>query len=253
MLDKPTPPQGMMNGDASATGGNRMPKHDRGDGTASAHRRPDAASRGVRGWNGIALVSGAVLSLALAGTVLVGCSGEDKATPTSTPSSTPVSNTSSGPSSPSPSPSTAPDEVAVAGAIDGYKRWASVQNEVGKSSGASATPAKLASVATGSQLTQDRWMANVYYKQKGRRLVTPSTIMSIKPTSVGVPDAKGVITSITLAVCEDVRKAAGVDKTGKSLVSPNRLPYLNDTVAMSLTSGTWKVKEFSNKPGRSCA
>ncbi|MEU4607562.1 hypothetical protein AB0F43_31645 [Kribbella sp. NPDC023972] len=243
MLDKPTPPQGLMNGDASTTEGNRMSLHNRGGGTAL---------RGLHSWSGIAVGTGGVLTLALASIVLVGCNG-DKATPTPAPSSTPISNTTSTPSSPSPTPSASPDQVAIAGATDGYKRWVAVQNEVGKSSGASATPAKLASVATGSQLTQDQWMANVYYKQKGRRLITPSTILSIKPTSVGVPNASGVITSITLAVCEDVRKAAGVDKTGKSLVSPNRLPYLNDTVAMSLIGGTWKVKEFSNKPGRSCA
>jgi hypothetical protein len=229
---------------------------DRGDATQgklpSANGALDVRSGPAsNGWSPIALGAGGILTLAVAGLLLVGCNG-DKANPAPAPSSTPISNTSSAPTTPSSTPSAPPDQAAITGATEGYKRWAAVQNEVGKSGGANATPAKLASVATGSQLTQDRYMADVYYKQKGRRLVTPSTITSIKPTSVGIPNASGLIATVTLAVCEDVRKAAGVDKTGKSLVSPNRLPYLNDTVAMTFIGGTWKVKEFSNKPGRSC-
>lgn len=258
MLDKPTPPQGMMNGDDTATGGNQVSLLNRGNSAAGATGGSDASgllprsSRGLRGWGGVAIGAVLVVVLAVLAFVLFR-SNDEQPTPTPPPSATQSTASSSPSLSPTPTPTASPEQIATTGATAGYRRWTAVQIQVAKSGGRNAPQAQLAAVATGAQLTLDRWTADVYYKQRGQRLITPATIVSIKATSIGTPTSAGVIASVTLAVCEDVRKAYGVDKTGKSLVNPNRQPYLNDTVMMSLVGGTWKVKDSSNKPAGSCA
>ncbi|MFD7161191.1 hypothetical protein ACFV9C_41865 [Kribbella sp. NPDC059898] len=259
MLDKPTPPQGMMNGDDKPTGGNAVSLLNRGKnpagtpGESDPSNRISRSSRGLKVWGGVVLGIVAVVALVVAGIVVLSGRSKNHGSTATSPSSEPTSAPSSPSLSSTPSKPAAPEQVATEGATTGYRRWTAVQIQVAQSGGTNAPQAQLAAVATGVQLTVDRYTADVYYKQRGRRLITPATIVSIKAASIGIRNTAGVITDVTLAVCEDVRKAYGVGKDGKSQVNPNRQPYLNDTVAMTLVGGSWKVKDSSNKPGRSCA
>jgi hypothetical protein len=255
MLDKPTPPQGMMNGDDTVPGGNTVSLLNRGNGSAGTPAAGDASgrvtrsSRGLRGWGGVALGALVVVALGATGaTLLTSKNDPPPATPTPAP---PSATQSSGPSTPSasPTPTLSAEQVAVSGATAGYKAWRSVQDRVAMSGGTVATEALLASVATGKELNIDRFTALTYYKARGRKMVKPGVIVSVKPTSVGTAGADGTITNITLTVCRDVSGAV-ILQNGKSTKTPSSPTHLTDTAKMTLVQGRWKALEVTNKPSK---
>lgn len=245
MVDKTTPPQGMMAGDNSATGGSRVSLLNENHTPGNPHVSSDR-----RGWLLGGLGTAVVVVLAVIGGVLA-FGGEDEPEPG--PPIPTVSPSESQPTatSPVPTPSAKPDDLAISGATAGYKAWRAVQDKAAMSGGIDAPEARLASVAVGTQLQIDRFIANTYYKKRGRKMVTPATVVSFKPVSLGTPDSNGIIKTVTLAVCVDVSKSV-VLENGKVPTVKNRPHYLIDTAKMVLVSGAWKNSDLSNKPSGAC-
>ena len=141
--------------------------------------------------------------------------------------------------------------MAIAGATAGYRRWRSVQDSAALSGGADAPVARLASVAAGKQLDTDKFIAATYYKARGRKMIRPGAIVSIKPLSLGTPNANGLVTKVTLTVCRDVSKAL-IQQNGRSTSVADGPSHLVDTATMTLVDGTWKTTDLSNKPTEGC-
>jgi hypothetical protein len=252
MLDKSTPSQGMMNGDEAATGGNKVSLLNRGKGPASAAGGGGAegnlpgTSRGPRRWGAVVIGVVLVLVLVIIGVVVL-TSNDDQPAPGPTP--TPSSIQSSSSASPTAAPSASPEEAAASGATAGYKAWRSVQDRVAMSGGGDATESLLASVATGKELDLDRFIANTYYKARGRKMTKPGVVVSITPTSIGTPGTNGIISAVTLTVCRDVSKAV-ILQNGKPTSTSSSPTHLIDTAKMTLIQSRWKAVDVTNKPAK---
>lgn len=251
MLDEPTPPQGMMNGDDSATGGNKVSLLNRGSGTAGstggndASGNADRSSRGFRRWIGVIVGAVVVIALVVIG-IVVFTSNDDQPSPSPSPQPTLSAPTTD---APSPTPTASAEQVAITGSTAGYKAWRTVQDRVAMSGGTDAAESLLASVANGKELDVDRFIAKTYYKARGRKMVKPGTIVSITPASVGTPGATGAIAAVTLTVCRDVSKAV-ILQNGKPTSTPSSPTHLIDTAKMALLQGRWKATDVSNKPAK---
>jgi hypothetical protein len=188
-----------------------------------------------------------VIALVIVGVVLFG-SNDDQPSSAPPPGTAPSSVSPSTSPSPTttPTPTASPEQLAVAGATAGYKAWRTLQDRIAMSGGTLATETLLASVATGNELNIDRYIANTHYKARGRKMVRPGVVVAVKPVSIGVPDANGNITAVTLSVCRDVRKA-DILQNGKSTKTADSPTHLIDTAKMTLDKGRWKALDVRNK------
>lgn len=193
------------------------------------------------------MIVGAVVVVALVsiGIVIV-TSNDDQPSPSPSPQPTVSAPTTA---APSPSPTASAEQTAITGATSGYKAWRSVQDRVAMSGGTDAAESLLASVATDPELDVDRFIANTYYKARGRKMIRPGTIVSITPSSVGNPGTNGTITQVTLSVCRDVSRALIV-QNGKSTKTPSSPTHLIDTAKMILMQGRWKATDVTDKQSK---
>lgn len=161
------------------------------------------------------LISWATGTLMLA--AVSACGGADPDPPaTAEPSST-----SPSPSATSASPSSPSDE-ASAGATDAVRSYFTVVDQL--RSDPVAGLKKLKSVATSAQLNAVTTLID-RSRDEGQRQTGTTAISELKVQSVNLNNSDpkaGKVPTVVIDVCWDVSKVDVLDKSGKSIVSPDR-------------------------------
>jgi len=163
----------------------------------------------------LGLISWATGTLMLA--AVSACGGGDPDPPaTAEPSST-----SPSPSTTSPSP-TSPNDAATANASAAMTDYYAVLD--GLRADPSSDLKKLETVAIGAQLNAVQTLVQ-RQRDQGQRQTGTTAISELKVQSVTLdnsdPDA-GKVPTVVIDVCWDVTKVDVLDKSGESIVSPNR-------------------------------
>lgn len=135
----------------------------------------------------------------------------------------PTPPTSSSPAEPTTAASsTSPSDAATADATAAMKDYFTVVDEV--RSDPAADLKGLKSVATSAQLTAVETLIR-RQRDEGQRQTGTTTISELKVQSVNLdnsdPDA-GKVPTVVIDVCWDVSKVDVLDKSGESIVSPDR-------------------------------
>ena len=161
------------------------------------------------------LISWATGTLMLA--AVSACGGADPDPPaTAEPSST-----SPSPSATSASPSSPSDE-ASAGATDAVRSYFTVVDQL--RSDPAADLKKLKSVATSAQLNAVTTLID-RSRDEGQRQTGTTAINELQVQSVNLDNSDpkaGKVPTVVIDVCWDVSKVDVLDKSGKSIVSPDR-------------------------------
>lgn len=198
-----------------------------------------------------ALIVGATLVSALAG-----CSDDPAGTTTPTESPTSSSSPSAPPTSETP---TSPSDAATADATSAIRNYFTVVD--GLRSDPAAELEQLKSVATSAQLNAVETLVR-RQRDEGQRQAGATAINELKVQSVNLdnsaPDA-GKVPTVVIDVCWDVSKVDVLDKSGKSIVSPNRpdTGWTRYTVAnyeyAADPSGGWRVATGQDLKQTPCA
>lgn len=135
-----------------------------------------------------------------------------------------------GKAGPSPAP-TAPfasEEEALAAAVDAYRRFSSISDEIGQAGGIGSE--RLVDVATGEfvKRTIDGYRD---WNEKGWRQIGSKTFHD---TSIQSIDPNGVV----VYLCEDISQVDVVDSTGASIISPTRVDTYFFQVELELSAGS---------------
>ena len=202
--------------------------------------------------NRLRLISWATGTLMLA--AVSACGGDDTDPPaTAEPSSTP---SSSAPTSASPS---SPSDEASAGATDAVRSYFTVVDQL--RSDPAADLKKLKSVATSAQLNAVTTLID-RSRDEGQRQTGTTAINELKVQSVNLDNSDpkaGKAPTVVIDVCWDVSKVDVLDKSGKSIVSPDRpdTGWTRYTVAnyhyAADPTGGWRVATGQDLKQTPCA
>lgn len=201
--------------------------------------------------NRLRLISWATGTLMLA--AVSACGGGDPDPPaTAEPSSSPSSpTTSAAPSSPS--------DEASAGATDAVRSYFTVVDQL--RSDPAADLKKLKSVATSAQLNAVTTLID-RSRDEGQRQTGTTAINELQVQSVNLDNSDpkaGKVPTVVIDVCWDVSKVDVLDKSGKSIVSPNRpdTGWTRYTVAnyryTADPTGGWRVATGQDLKQTPCA
>jgi len=184
-------------------------------------------------------------ALATAAVAVTACdSAADKGnTP---PPITPTSQTTS------PTPSTTPTDpaqAAVAGAKAGYRRFIAAVDTTAASGGRSIEG--LSKVATGTMLASELNQAATFRGRKWHSVGKQQVIWT-KAQKVGTPNAKGVVSEVTVQACLDTSRATAVDASGKSIKAPGTPTRWIDDMTMRQVDGAWKAERAESRVGAKC-
>jgi hypothetical protein len=160
---------------------------------------------GFKSW-----ATGAVVLAAVAA-----CGGNSTDPPSTAPTPTPTTATTS-------ASSTSPSDRAAAHGTGALRHYFVVLDEVRRDD--SARLARLASVATSTQLTAEKHLITSE-REKGLRQTGVTKLDELTVQSVNLDNsdpAAGKVPTVTIDACWDVSGADLVDQDGKSAVSPTR-------------------------------
>ena len=198
------------------------------------------------------LISWATGTLMLA--AVSACGGDDTDPPaTAEPSSTP---SSSAPTSASPS---SPSDEASAGATDAVRSYFTVVDQL--RSDPAADLKKLKSVATSAQLNAVTTLID-RSRDEGQQQTGTTAINELQVQSVNLDNSDpkaGKVPTVVIDVCWDVTKVDVLDKSGKSIVSPDRpdTGWTRYTVAnykyAADPTGGWRVATGQDLKQTPCA
>ena len=198
------------------------------------------------------LISWATGTLMLA--AVSACGGADPDPPaTAEPSST-----SPSPSATSSSPSS-PSDAATAAATEAVRSYFTVVDQL--RSDPAADLKKLKSVATSAQLNAVTTLIN-RSRDEGQRQTGTTAINELKVQSVNLDNTDpkaGKVPTVVIDVCWDVSKVDVLDKSGKSIVSPDRpdTGWTRYTVAnykyAADPTGSWRVATGQDLKQTPCA
>ena len=182
------------------------------------------------------------------------CGGSDTDPPaTAEPSSTSPSSptTNSSPSSPS--------DAASASATDAVRGYFTVVDQLRSDPAAELN--KLKSVATSAQLNAVTTLVN-RSRDEGQRQTGTTAISELKVQSINLDNSDrkaGKVPTVVIDVCWDVSKVDVLDKSGKSIVSPDRpdTGWTRYTVAnykyAADPTGGWRVATGQDLKQTPCA
>lgn len=201
----------------------------------------------------LGLISWATGTLLLAAVSACGNDGDANPPPTTEPSS-------SSPSAPTSSASpTSPSDAATADATAALRKYFGVVDTL-RSDPASDLK-QLKSVATSTQLNAVETLIR-RQRGEGQRQTGATALSELKVQSVTLdnsdPDA-GKVPTVVIDVCWDVTKVDVLDKSGKSIVSPDRpdTGWTRYTVAnydyAADPSGAWRVATGQDLKQTPCA
>lgn len=163
----------------------------------------------------LGMISWATGTLMLA--AVSACGGDDTDPPaTAEPSSTP---SSSAPTSASPS---SPSDEASAGATDAVRSYFTVVDQLRRDPAADLK--KLKSVATSAQLNAVMTLID-RSRDEGQRQTGTTAINELQVQSVNLDNSDpkaGKVPTVVIDVCWDVSRVDVLDKSGESIVSPDR-------------------------------
>ncbi len=198
------------------------------------------------------LISWATGTLMLA--AVSACGGADPDPPaTAEPSST-----SPSPSATSASPSS-PSDAASADATESLRSYFTVVDEL--RSDPAAELKKLKSVATSAQLNAVQTLID-RQRDQGQRQTGTTALNELKVQSVNLDNSDpkaGKVPTVVIDVCWDVSKVDVLDKSGKSIVSPDRpdTGWTRYTVAnyeyAADPTGGWRVATGQDLKQTPCA
>lgn len=169
----------------------------------------------------LGLISWATGALVLA--AAAGCGGSSSDTPPPSPSvNSAPSETSTAPSpTSSPSP-TSPSDMASADATDAMQAYLQVVDQLRQAPHTDPTP--LESVASGAQLTAVQILLS-RRREEGQRQIGDTVVREMTVQSVdvdGSDTSSGQVATVVIDVCWDVSAVDVVDKSGNSIVLPDR-------------------------------
>lgn len=164
---------------------------------------------------GLAFLATGTLMLAAG----AGCANND----TDPPSTTPATSTSTEPTAPTTSASpTSPTDTATTEATAGMTNYYAVLDKLRADPASDLKP--LETVAISAQLKAVQTLVRRQH-EKGQRQTGATTISELTVQSVNLdnsaPDA-GKVPTVVIDVCWDVSKVDVLDKSGTSIVSPDR-------------------------------
>jgi hypothetical protein len=176
------------------------------------------------------------------------------------PPTTPATSSPTGSTEPTTSPSpTSPNDAATANATAAMTDYYSVLDEL--RADPSSDLKRLQTVAIGAQLNAVQTLVQ-RQRDQGQRQTGTTAISELKVQSVTLdnsdPDA-GKVPTVVIDVCWDVSKVDVLDKSGKSIVSPNRpdTGWTRYTVAnydyAADPSGGWRVATGQDLRQTPCA
>ncbi|RYP84343.1 hypothetical protein EKO23_16015 [Nocardioides guangzhouensis] len=202
--------------------------------------------------NRLGLISWATGTVMLAAVSACGGSDTDPP-PTSAPSSTSPSSptTSSSPSSPS--------DAASGAATDAVRSYFAAVDQL--RSDPAVDLKKLKSVATSAQLNAVETLIS-RQRDEGQRQTGTTALMELKVQSVNLDNSDpkaGKVPTVVIDVCWDVSKVDVLDKSGQSIVSPDRpdTGWTRYTVAnykyAADPTGGWRVATGQDLKQTPCA
>jgi hypothetical protein len=199
----------------------------------------------------LGLISWATGTLMLA--AVAACGGTDTDPPaTAEPSSSPSSPTTSASSS-------SPSDAASADATEAVRTYFTVVDQL--RSDPAADLKKLKSVATSAQLNALTTLID-RSRDEGQRQTGRTAINELQVQSVNLDNSDpkaGKVPTVVIDVCWDVSKVDVLDKSGKSIVSPDRpdTGWTRYTVAnykyAADPSGGWRVATGQDLKQTPCA
>jgi hypothetical protein len=167
---------------------------------------------------------------------------------------------SSSPSAPATSPSpTSPSDTATADATAAMRDYFTVVDQVGQDPASDLKLLK--SVATSTQLSAVQTLLRRQHDQ-GQRQVGATAISKLTVQSVNLDNSDpsaGKVPTVVIDVCWDVSKVDVLDKSGKSIVTPNRpdTGWTRYTVAnykyAADPAGGWRVATGQDLKQTPCA
>lgn len=242
-MDRPHPPGQTMAATDSrepAMSLDRQPAQ-----TGYSPGRPPGRGRGER----LVIIAGvlaAVLSVVGIVAILTGKDEKPEVVPTALPSA----------AAPSTTPSTVPvlrtpEDLAAAEAEARYREFLRVDDEVGQGGYQSSAPYDAVSVPPART---ERELA-VHSRPPGSRLVGTTQLASLSVTKVDLEVLPGSYPTVVLQACVDVSGVDLLDRTGRSLVLPERVDRTKSTVTLyqyevgtkGAELGGWYVYEATSK------
>lgn len=184
------------------------------------------------------------------------CANNDADPPPTTPATSSLTGSTEPTTSPSP---TSPNDAASANATTAMTDYYAVLD--GLRADPSSDLKKLETVAIGAQLNAVQTLVQ-RQRDQGQRQTGTTAISELKVQSVTLdnsdPDA-GKVPTVVIDVCWDVTKVDVLDKSGKSIVSPNRpdTGWTRYTVAnyeyAADPTGGWRVATGQDLKQTPCA
>ncbi len=210
----------------------------------------DPNSRGSGRGERLAVVVGVVVTvLAVAGIGVIVAGGDER--PAGLPSAAPSIAPSVAPPSAVPVVRT-PADLAADAAEARYREFLMVDDGIGQAGWTSSAPYDTVTVAPERQVRETIFRQA---RQIGGRLIGNKELASLTVTSVDLTPEPGGYPKVVLQACVDVTGVDVVDRSGKSVVSPDRVNRSKSTVTMyeyapgtkGAERGGWYVYEATSK------
>lgn len=165
------------------------------------------------------------------------------------------------PPSPSPSdPSTRPsaEDSARLGALRAVSAYEDMLNEL------FLDPAKplddLHAVAVAPEFAVEASQIGQFraqgYRQVGRARLVSASVVDVQPREGSGPSSSAAQPTAYVTACIDVSQVDAVDSAGKSVVPPDRPPYLIERLTVvkiaQSNDASWRVSEAPNRQAKSC-
>jgi hypothetical protein len=218
----------------------------------------DPNSRGSGRGERFAVVVGVVVTvLAVAGIGVIFAGGDDER-PAVLPSAAPSIASSVAPPSAVPVVRT-PADLAADAAEARYRDFLMVEDAIGQAAWTSSAPYDTVTVAPERQVREAIFRQSRQIAGPGGRRIGNQELASLSVTSVDLTPETGGYPKVVLQACVDVSGVDAVDRSGKSVVSPERVSRAKSSVTMyeyapgtrGAERGGWYVYEATSK-GEPC-